>query len=105
MNFGALKFTTLACHCFLEAPFMFWLRWTQDSAVGSCLLLLTGIPAHFIIYLLLYSPIMDSPNKRGGIKGQHQALSIADKVEVLKKLDSGVSMRTICDLNDCTCVT
>ncbi|KAG7174714.1 Jerky protein-like 11, partial [Homarus americanus] len=42
-------------------------------------------------------PIMDSAKKSGGVKCKHRALSIAEKVEVLKKLDSGVSVRTICE--------
>ncbi|KAG7166753.1 Jerky protein-like 12 [Homarus americanus] len=40
---------------------------------------------------------MDSAKKSGGVKRKHRALSIAEKVEVLKKLDSGVSVRTICE--------
>ncbi|KAG7164253.1 Jerky protein-like 1, partial [Homarus americanus] len=42
-------------------------------------------------------PIVDSAKKSGGVKRKHRALSIAEKVEVLKKLDSGVSVRTICE--------
>ncbi|KAG7164338.1 cleavage and polyadenylation specificity factor subunit 2-like [Homarus americanus] len=45
----------------------------------------------------LANPIMDSAKKSGGVKRKHRALSIAEKVEVLKKLDSGVSVRTICE--------
>ncbi|XP_042206656.1 tigger transposable element-derived protein 2-like [Homarus americanus] len=41
---------------------------------------------------------MDSAKKSGGVKRKHRALSIAEKVEVLKKLDSGVSVRTICEI-------
>ncbi|KAG7157208.1 Jerky protein-like 10 [Homarus americanus] len=40
---------------------------------------------------------MDSAKKSGGVKRKHRALSIAEKVEVLKKLDSSVSVRTICE--------
>ncbi|KAG7163490.1 Jerky protein-like 7 [Homarus americanus] len=40
---------------------------------------------------------MDSAKKSGGVKRKHRALSITEKVEVLKKLDSGVSVRTICE--------
>ncbi|KAG7154894.1 Tigger transposable element-derived protein 2-like 2, partial [Homarus americanus] len=40
---------------------------------------------------------MDSAKKSGGVKRKHRALSIAEKVEALKKLDSGLSVRTICE--------
>ena len=40
---------------------------------------------------------MESPKKEGGVKRKHRALSIAEKVEILKKLDNNVSVRTICE--------
>ncbi|XP_072254361.1 tigger transposable element-derived protein 2-like [Pyxicephalus adspersus] len=42
---------------------------------------------------------MDSA-KKSGVKRKHHALSIAQKVEILKKLDSGMSVQTICDIYD-----
>ncbi|KAG7173982.1 Histone-arginine methyltransferase CARMER-like [Homarus americanus] len=47
------------------------------------------------------APVMFSLNKGSascGVKRKHHTLSIQDKVELLKKLDSGVSVRSICDL-------
>ena len=40
---------------------------------------------------------MDSVKKKCGIKRKHHTLSIAKKVEILKKLSNGVSVRTICE--------
>ncbi|KAG7169638.1 Jerky protein-like 8 [Homarus americanus] len=47
------------------------------------------------------APVMSSLNKGSashGVKCKHHTLTIQDKVELLKKLDSGVSVRSICDL-------
>ncbi|KAG7160479.1 Jerky protein-like 13, partial [Homarus americanus] len=42
---------------------------------------------------------MDSAKKSGGVKRKHRALSIAEKVEVLKKLDSGgIGSSTVYDI-------
>lgn len=84
MSEHVFKFSAWLSYCFLKMLLMFWWHCTPESDVRSCLLQLRGIPAYFIIYLPLYSTIMDSTKKESGV------LSTAKKVEVLKKLDSSV---------------
>lgn len=67
----------------------------QNQLHGFCLHLLTGLPSHFIIYLLLYRPIIDSAKKRIGEIRKYLALLIAEKLETLRKFNRAVSVTII----------
>ena len=41
---------------------------------------------------------VNNRNASRGVKCKHQSLSITEKVELLKKLNSGVSVRSVCEL-------
>lgn len=43
---------------------------------------------------------MDSAKKRGGIKCKHHLLLMAEEMKVLKKIDSAVSVQTICETHN-----
>lgn len=83
---------------------IFWKRrsclalYCRISCLGfvcTCQQVFPHILSHFILYLMLYSPIMDSEKNRGSESRNHHTLSIVENVEMLRLLYIDVTVKTM----------